>query len=157
MDLFGWYKGTLANLCIDPADRADITVRQIFKGGVRVYPVFRLPSLWIVYVPAGNAAVHAGGCVHGIERGLPDLSVSTDRTCVGLWKIFKRGARRDPVLWFASGRVIDITTGFTPVRFHLFRHYSQQLQLHQATSGLSMVPIIKLPDDARFQPEQHSA
>lgn len=157
MDLFGWHESTLTNLCIDPADRADITVRQIFKGGVRVYPVFRLPSLGIVYVPTCNAAVHAGGCVHGIERGLSDFSVSTDRTCVGLWKIFKRGARWDPVLWFAPGRIIDITTGFTPVRLHLFRHYSQQLQLHQATIGLSMVPIIKITDDERFQTERHSA
>jgi len=98
MDLFSWYKGTLANLCIDPADRADITVRQIFKGGVRCYPVFRLPSLGIVYVPAGNAAVPAGGCVHGIERGLPDLGFSTDRTGVGLREIFKRGARGIPFL-----------------------------------------------------------
>ena len=98
MDLFGWYKGTLANLCIDPADRADITVSQIFKGGVRIYPVFRLPSLGIVHISAGNATVSAGGCVHGIERGLSDFGFSTDRTCVGLWKIFKRGARRDPFL-----------------------------------------------------------
>ena len=157
MNLFGWHESTLTNLCIDPADRADITVRQIFKGGVRVYPVFRLPSLGIVYVPTCNAAVHAGGCVHGIERGLSDFSVSTDRTCVGLWKIFKRGTRGDPVLGFASGRIIDITTRFTSVRLHLFRHFSSQFPLHQATGGLLMVPIIKLPDEVRFQPEQHSA
>jgi hypothetical protein len=157
MDLFGWYKGTLANFCIDPADRADITVRQIFKGGVRVYPVFRLPSLGIVNVSASYAAVPARRCVHGIERGLANLCVPTDRTGVGLWKIFKCGARRNSVLGFAPGRVIDITTGFTPVRLHLFRHYSQQLPLHQATGGLLTVPTIKIPEDERFRPEQHSA
>ena len=66
MDLFGWYKGTLANLCIDPADRADITVRQIFKGSVRFYTLFWFPSLGIVYVSAGNAAVSARGCFPGV-------------------------------------------------------------------------------------------
>ena len=145
----GWiysvgHESTLANLCIDPADRADITVRQIFKGGVRFYPVFRLPSLGIVDVPAGNAAVPAGGCVHGIERGLPDVGFHRPDRCRSLEDLQTR-CPRDPVLWFTSGRVIDITTGFTPVRLHLFRHYLKQLQLHQATSGLLMVPIIKIP------------
>ena len=54
MDLFGWYESTLANLCIDPADRADITVRQIFKGGVRFYPVFRLPPPNLVRIILGG-------------------------------------------------------------------------------------------------------
>ena len=124
MVLFGWYKGTLANLCIDPADRADITVRQIFKGGIRIYPVFRLPSLGIIHISTGYATVPAGGFVHGIECGLSDLGFSTNRTGVSLWKIFKGGARRDPILWFAPCWVIDVTAGFTSVWLVLFHKNS---------------------------------
>lgn len=157
MDLFRWQEGTPANLYRNPADRAEITVRQIFKGGVRFDPVFRLPSIRIVYVPAGNSAVPAGGCIHGIERGLPDPGVSTDRAGIRLWQVFKRGARRDSVLWSASYRLIDVTTGLTPVRLHLFHHFSEQLPLHPATGALLMVPGRMIPENERFQPEQHSA
>jgi hypothetical protein len=132
-ELFGWHECTLPYLCVNATDRADVAIGQIFKGSFWFYPVLGLSSFWIIHVAASNATVPTRWGIHWVECGLSNLCLPTYGTSVGFGQIFKGGSRRDPVLRFTPGRIVNVTTGFTNIRLHLFHTISLDFLLLGAT------------------------